>query len=186
MKILCFAASNSQHSINRHLVSHASDLLVQQLATDCSIDLLDLNDYEMPIYSIDRENTAGIPAQAHRFFNQVRDADAILISFAEHNGSYTVAYKNLYDWASRIDPQVYHNKPVLLLATSPGPGGAKNVLKTAIEAFPHFGADVRGSFSLGRFHENFDINNKRFTNAADTNELLALIERLIDTDVEIA
>lgn len=75
---------------------------------------------------------------------------------------------------------------MLLLATSPGPGGAKNVLRTATESLPHFGADVRGSFSLSRFHENFDTANGRFKNPAHTNELVALVDRMVDTDVQVA
>jgi NAD(P)H-dependent FMN reductase len=60
--------------------------------------VLDLNDYEMPIYSIDRETEDGIPEEAQRFYDELGAVDAILISFAEHNGAYTAAYKNIFDW----------------------------------------------------------------------------------------
>jgi NAD(P)H-dependent FMN reductase len=179
MKILSFAATNSQQSINKQLVTHATEILAERIGTDAEVEIIDLNDYEMPIYSIDRENEAGIPAEAHRFFNQVREADVILISFAEHNGSYTAAYKNLYDWASRIDMRVYDNKPVLLLATSPGPGGAGNVLKSAAESLPHFGADVRGHFSLGQFHDHFDLEAGRLSNPALIGELVSQLDMLV-------
>lgn len=179
MKILSFAATNSQQSINKQLVTYATEILAERIGTDAEVEVIDLNDYEMPIYSIDRENEAGIPAEAHRFFNQVREADVILISFAEHNGSYTTAYKNLYDWASRIDTRVYDNKPVLLLATSPGPGGAENVLRAAAESLPHFGADVRGRFSLGQFHDHFDVEAGRLSNPALIGELVGQLDTLV-------
>ncbi len=179
MKILAFAASNSRRSINRQLVACATGMLAEQVGEDAEVEIIDLNDYEMPIYSIDRENEAGVPSEAHRFLNQVREADRILIAFAEHNGSYTSAYKNLYDWASRINRRVYQNKPMLLLATSPGPGGASSVLKTASEALPHFGADVRGTFSLGSFHEHFDEEFGRLSNPTHTEQLRDLIGRLL-------
>ncbi len=175
MNILSFAASNSRQSINKQLVSHASLMLAEQIDTEARVETIDLNDYEMPIYSVDRENETGIPAMAHRFFNKVREADLVLISFAEHNGSYSAAYKNLYDWASRIDMRVYEGKPMLLLATSPGPGGARNVLKSAAESLPHFGADVRGTFSLERFHDNFDHDEQRLV---DPNLKAELIQKL--------
>lgn len=182
MKILSFAATNSQKSINKQLVSYATKVLAHRLGGDAVIEVLDLNEYEMPIYSVEREKELGIPVEAHRFFNQVRAADRILISFAEHNGSYSAAYKNLYDWASRIDMRVYDQKPMVLMATSPGAGGAKNVLKSAIETLPHFGADVRGSFSLGEFYKHFDIEAGRISDPIRVSELSDQIEKLVVAD----
>jgi len=78
----------------------------------------------MPLYSEDREKKLGQPDAAKRFFNKIGTADALLISYTEHNGSFTAAYKNLFDWTSRIDPKVYQGKSMVLLSTSPGPGGA--------------------------------------------------------------
>ncbi len=49
-----------------------------------TVETIDLNDYEMPIYSIDRQNDGGIPQLAHDFFDKIGEADAVLISFAEH------------------------------------------------------------------------------------------------------
>jgi NAD(P)H-dependent FMN reductase len=179
MKILSFAATNNQQSINKQLVTHATEVLAERIGTDAEVEIIDLNDYEMPIYSIDRENEAGVPAEAHRFFNQVREADVVLISFAEHNGSYTAAYKNLYDWASRINMRVYDNKPMLLLATSPGPGGAGNVLRAAAETLPHFGADVRGRFALAQFHDHFDLEAGRLSNPTLIAELIGQLDTLV-------
>ncbi|MEO0877483.1 MAG: NAD(P)H-dependent oxidoreductase, partial [Bacteroidota bacterium] len=61
-KILAFGASNSRNSINKQLASYAAGQL-----TDATITLLDLNDFEMPIYSIDREKESGIPQLAEQF-----------------------------------------------------------------------------------------------------------------------
>jgi NAD(P)H-dependent FMN reductase len=72
-----------------------------------STEVLDLNDFEMPLFSVDREQAGGIPDFAHQFYKKVGAADALLVSFAEHNGSYSAAYKNLFDWTSRIDNKVY-------------------------------------------------------------------------------
>ena len=149
MKILTFAATNSTQSINGQLLSYASTLI-----EDADIEVLDINDYEMPLYSSDREAAHGIPDEAHRFYQKIGAADALLISFAEHNGSYTAAYKNLYDWTSRIDTKVYQSKPTVMLSTSPGVGGAANVLATATKSAPFFGADLKASMSVPSFLKN--------------------------------
>ena len=156
MKILAFAATNSRNSINKQLVSHAIRVLENEINKTAETELIDLNDYEMPIYSIDRENEGGIPELAKQFYKKIGEADALLISYAEHNGNYTAAYKNIFDWTSRIDVKVFQDKPMMIMSTSPGPGGAASVLKTAKESAPFFGADIKASFSVASFFDVFD------------------------------
>ncbi len=163
MKILAYAASNSSKSINKQLVTHAVDVLKADIIKDAEIEILDLNDYEMPIYSSDREEAGGIPDLAHQFAAKINAADAVMISFAEHNGNYTAAYKNLFDWVSRIDAKVYQDKRMVLLATSPGPGGAGNVLGLAKSSAPYFGAEVLADLSVANFYDVFDMENGRIT-----------------------
>lgn len=170
MKVLAFAATNSSQSINKALVVHAAELLKNNAGAE--FEVLDLNDFEMPIYSIDRENASGIPAPAHAFRDKIAEADVILISFAEYNGSYTVAYKNLFDWTSRIDQKVYQNKKAVLLATSPGPGGAQNVLASAVGSAPYFALDVKGSLSVPSFYDNFDSEKGVLTNSDLSQQLV--------------
>ncbi|MGA4605152.1 NAD(P)H-dependent oxidoreductase [Pseudoalteromonas maricaloris] len=43
---------------------------------------------------------------AHNFYQAVGDADVIVVSFVEHNGIYTAAYKNVFHWTPRIDKKV--------------------------------------------------------------------------------
>jgi chromate reductase len=94
-KVLAFGASNSKQSINQQLATWAANQI-----EDIELKTIDLNDFEMPIYSIDRENTSGIPQQAHNFKRLIMETDGIIISFAEHNGSFSAAYKNITDWTS--------------------------------------------------------------------------------------
>jgi len=110
----------------------------------------------MPIYSIDREEIDGFPKQAIKFIEHVSTSDAIIISFAEHNGSYTAAFKNIFDWISRLEKPTWSDKPMLLLATSLGGRGAQTVLDTAKNSFPHQGGQVIASFSLPSFYKNFN------------------------------
>ncbi|MAG76108.1 MAG: NADPH-dependent FMN reductase [Colwelliaceae bacterium] len=160
MKVLAFAASSSSKSINKVLANYAASLV-----DGTEFELLDINDYEMPIYSQDREEELGQPQAAKDFFQKLGDADAIIISFAEHNGTYTAAYKNLFDWTSRIDMKVFQGKPVVYLATSPGPGGAQSVLAAAVNSAQFFAADVRASLSIPSFYDNFDMESQKLTDA---------------------
>lgn len=151
MNIIAFAASNHKKSINKKLASYAASLI-----PDACVEVLDLNDFELPLFSQDREAELGHPALIQAFLDKLNAADGLVISFAEHNGSYSAAYKNLFDWASRVQKKVYENKPVLLLSTSPGPGGASSVLAAAVGSMPYFGALVKGSLSIPNFYANFD------------------------------
>ena len=128
LKILAFAASNSRNSINRDLVEHAASRFRDEIEAEAEIEFLDLNDFEMPIYSIDRERANGIPTPARTLFEKIGAADALLVSFAEHNGFVSAAWKNTFDWMSRIEMKIWQGKPVVMLAASPGPRAGANVL----------------------------------------------------------
>lgn len=174
MKVLAFGASSSKTSINKSFATYAA-----QLIPNAEIEVLDLNEFELPLFSTDKENELGQPELAKRFFEKIGQADAIVISFAEHNGSYTAAYKNLFDWTSRIDMKVYQNKPMLLLATSPGPGGASSVLAAAKGSAPFFAADVKADFSLPSFYDNFDQESLTMRNEELAAQLKQQVEKLI-------
>ena len=77
------------------------------------------------------------------------------MSLAEHNGSYSVAFKNVMDWASRLEGSLWQEKPMCLLATSPGGRGGRSVLDAALARFPRMGGKVVSSFSLPHFEDNF-------------------------------
>jgi NAD(P)H-dependent FMN reductase len=83
-------------------------------------------------------------------------ADGIIISFAEHNGAYTAAFKNIFDRISRVEKIVWFNKPMFLLATSDGARGAITVLKMAHDRISKGGQLDIPSFSLPNFSQNFD------------------------------
>lgn len=148
MKILAFGASSSRWSINKALASYTANLV-----KNAEITVLDLNDFDMPIFSEDTEKSEGVPIQAQAFVDAIAQADVIVASFAEHNGSYSAAYKNIFDWASRIEKAVYQNKPIVVLSTSPGPGGASSVLAQAVNSMPFFKGNVIGSLSVPSFYD---------------------------------
>lgn len=163
MKLLAFAATNSGQSINRQLVDHA---ITRLKASDTGFDdfeVLDLNDFEMPIYSPDRERATGIPAQARSFFSKIGEADAILVSFAEYNGSVTAAWKNIFDWMSRIKMQLWQGKPLAILSATQGQRAGQGVLTYNEMLAPHFGAMLAGKAGFGPWSEVWDPSANTFT-----------------------
>lgn len=177
MKVLAFGTSNSRNSINQKLARYSATQ-IDNAIDNTEVTLLDIHDLEMPIFSEEREKEGGIPAFAHDFYQAIGEADAVVISFAEYNGSYTSAYKNLFDWASRIDMKVYQNKPIIMLAASPGPGGAQSVLAAAEGSAPFFAADVKGALSLPNFFDNFDVEKGEVTDEAFNEQLNEIISTL--------
>lgn len=149
MKILAFGASPSKHSINRRLAKFVSGLF-----ENAQVTLLDLNDFEMPIFSVDREHP--IREEALRMAKLIDETDLIVLSLAENNGNFSAAFKNIYDWVSRIpNRKVFNGKKVLLLSTSPGGRGGSSVMEIALKRFPFDGAVIVGFMSLPSFNQNF-------------------------------
>ncbi|PHR83916.1 MAG: NADPH-dependent FMN reductase [Colwellia sp.] len=176
MKLLAFAASSSSKSINKQLVTYAASLVKHSYNVE--VEILDINDYEMPLFSQDKEAVLGQPQLAKDFFAKLGQADAIIISFAEHNGYYTSAYKNLFDWTSRIDKKLYQNKAMIFLATSPGPGGAGSVLAAATASASYFAGDVKASVSIPSFFDNFDSEKQVLTNPELVDKLQSALSLL--------
>lgn len=150
MKIIAFSGSNSSTSINEKLVRFCLNYF-----PEAEINLLDLNDFEMPIFSIDRERNSGFPPETGEFIEQIAWADVIICSMAEHNGNFTVAFKNIVDWTSRVQLDFFQQKPMFLMSTSPGSYGGGNVMQLALKLFPKLGASEIVSFSLPKFNEKF-------------------------------
>lgn len=150
IKILSIGASSSSSSINQILANYAARQI-----SNAEVTVFKLDQLSLPIYCEDEEKNKGIPAAAHDFLAAIRSHDRIVISMAEHNGSYTAAFKNLYDWTSRIEQNLWSDKAMLLLSTSPGPRGGATVLAAAEATFPRMGAQVCASMSLPNFYDNY-------------------------------
>lgn len=151
-KIVAFAGSNSSKSINKKLVR-----FVLGYFKEYEHNLLDLNDYETEIFSIDRE-AKGYPDVIYTFRKQIEDADIIICSLAENNHSYSTAFKNIFDWSSRVNIDVFRKKPMLLMSASTGRLGGANVMNAAKEVFPRNGGNIIETFSLPSFDSTFDDN----------------------------
>ena len=172
-KILAFAGSNSSDSINKQLATYASGLV-----KDAEVTILDLNDFELPMYSKDLEDENGIPENAKKFYNHIKNSDGLVISLAEYNGAYTSVFKNLFDWLSRNENMFFSKKPMLLMSTSPGGRGGASVSAMAHSRFPYHDANIVAEFSLPLFNDKFEggkITDKEFD--AKLKEAVELLQK---------
>ena len=149
-KIITIGGSSSRLSINKQLAEYAGNMV-----EGVEVINVDLNDYNLPIYSIDVENDSGFPNDLKSLNSLIEDVDGIVLSLAEHNGAYSAAFKNTFDWLSRMEGKVWRNKPMLLLSTSPGPRGGQSVMELALNRFPYNGGNISGSMTFPSFGQNF-------------------------------
>ncbi len=122
-KLLFFAGSARKDSINKKLAKLAAGLAREQGA---EVTLIDLKDFEMPLYDGDLEDEKGLPENAGRLKQLFIDHDGFFIASPEYNSSFSPLLKNSLDWISRVEDEnepsliAYSGKIAALAATSPG------------------------------------------------------------------
>ena len=104
------AASN-----NRKLM-HAS---VELFVPDQFVE----GDLHLPLYDGDVEDAKGIPKKVQKLADQIKAADAVIISSPEYNKGLTGVLKNALDWVSRTQGGPWKGKPVAIMSASDGRAG---------------------------------------------------------------
>jgi NAD(P)H-dependent FMN reductase len=170
-KIITLGGSNSKASISKQLAEYVGNLI-----KNVEIINIDLNNYELPIFSVDIEEEEGVPQTAKELNSIIESADGFVIALAEHNGAYSVAFKNAFDWLSRIEGAVWRNKPLILLATSPGERGGATVLEIAKSRFPYNGGNIISSMIFPSFSKNF--KNGKITNKKLEKNVIEMVQIL--------
>ena len=117
MRLLAFAASLRQASINRKLLHVAVDVARAQGA---EVDVHHFSEFEFSYYSGDRQDAEGIPAPVQRMAKLVEANDGLLLASPEYNYSLPGTLKNTIDWLSRIKPSPLRGRWALLLGASNG------------------------------------------------------------------
>jgi NAD(P)H-dependent FMN reductase len=127
-KLLVFAGSTREASLNRKLAHAAAELA---RASGAEVTLIELSDFDVPMYNADLE-AKGTPPDVMKLKQLMFEHPAWLISSPEYNGSYTALLKNTIDWVSspvKSDPvwkdgfRSFKGKVVGMLSASPGAQG---------------------------------------------------------------
>lgn len=116
MKIFLFAPVLRKGSFNKKLIRIAHEIV--NSFPDIETELMEFNEFPMPVYDGDLETNQGIPEGVHRLAKKISEADAIIISSPEYNGSIPGPFKNAIDWLSRLSPVPLEGKQICLIGAS--------------------------------------------------------------------
>lgn len=167
IKILGFSGSSRKNSWNKMLLKIA---LQGALSAGATITLVDLKEYNLPIYDQDFEAENGIPQKALELKKCLQDHDGFIITSPEYNSGYSALLKNAIDWASRASEDneaplsAYKNKVATLLAASPGGLGGIRGLYQLRELLMNMSMIVNPNmravgFAGKEFKEDGSLNN---------------------------
>lgn len=125
VKVLAFAGSTRDDSVNKKLVIEAAGL-AKELGAEVTV--IDLKDFPIPFYDGDLEAREGMPAKAKQLREMMIQSQVIMIASPEYNGSVPGVLKNAIDWASRSEKggssrDAFKGKKFVIMSASPGSGG---------------------------------------------------------------
>ncbi|TVQ58540.1 MAG: NAD(P)H-dependent oxidoreductase [Rhodobacteraceae bacterium] len=129
MRLLGISGSLREGSFNTQLVKAAAEALAP--------DAFTLADLRLPLYDGDLE-AQGMPEGVTRLVDEIRAADAIVISTPEYNAGLSGVLKNALDWISRVPPMAFAGKPTAILSAAAGRAGgarAQMTLRHCLVAF---------------------------------------------------
>lgn len=120
-------------------------LKLKELASTLNYEaeIINLVDYNLPLYSTNEEEKHGIPESVLDLASKIMDLKAFIIVAPEYNGVMPPVLNNAMAWTSRATKNwrdAFNDKSVAL-ATHSGGGGAKGLQAMRI-MFQHLGANI--------------------------------------------
>lgn len=115
-KLLGISGALRAASTNTQLVHNAARIF--------NADSFVLADLNLPLYDGDLE-AEGIPASVQTLSDQIKEADAVIISTPEYNKSISGVLKNALDWVSRTEGSPWADKPVAIISSAAGRAGGE-------------------------------------------------------------
>jgi NAD(P)H-dependent FMN reductase len=158
-KILAFAGSTREGSLNKKLVKIAAQGAEEAGA---EVTYIDLRDYPMPFYDGDLEDAEGLPENALKLKKLFEAQDGFLIASPEYNSGYSAVLKNTIDWISRKASEdeaplsAFKGKAASIMAASPGALGGLRGLYQVRELLMNINVTVLPNMrAVSKAHEEF-------------------------------
>src|SRR6266581_2056400 len=111
--------------INRH--SHRVALYFKKYIEEnklATVHILDLNEYQFPIFSERLKFQTNPSTQVIDFTNKIKSADGVIIVTPEYNGGYPASLKNVVD----LLYDEWRRKPIAIATVSDGSFGGTQVI----------------------------------------------------------
>ncbi|SEB38498.1 NADPH-dependent FMN reductase [Rhodobacter sp. 24-YEA-8] len=165
LTLLGIAGALRQGSTNRMLLREARAAFgpARQLEADLNL----------PLYDGDLESTQGYPAGVTRLYDQIAEADAVVISTPEYNKAPPGVLKNALDWVSRIKGNPWEDKPVAIISAAGGRGGgdrsqfALRLMLTPFQPRLLTGPELLVADSSNAFDEEGHLKDPRYRKVLD-------------------
>ncbi|WP_293573587.1 NADPH-dependent FMN reductase [Phaeobacter sp.] len=169
--LLTISGSLRAEATNRKLLAEATRLFGAAEVIEADLNL--------PLYNGDDEAADGIPAAVQQLADQIKGADAVLISTPEYNGAPSGVLKNALDWVSRTADAPWQDKPVAIMSAAAGRSGgekAQMLLRSFMVPFQArvlTGPQVHLAASYQEFGEDGQLTSAQYTET-----LQALMDKL--------
>lgn len=174
-KLLTISGSLRKGSYNRKLLAEAVRAFGPAEVTDADLNL--------PLYDGDLEEAEGVPASVQALVEQIKAADAVVISSPEYNKGISGVLKNALDWISRVPGSAFKNKPTVVMSANAGRTGGETGQYMVLHCLVPHQADVLPGPTLcvatagDEFDENDRLLNERYLKVLNT-RMTALRERV--------
>ncbi len=159
LNILGISGSNRAESFNSRLLNLVA---LKSESLGISTNIIEAASFGLEFYSAEVEEKHGLPAAVVSLKRAFNSADAILFATPEYNGFPPGIVKNMLDWVSRRGEdeqspcEVFSNKPVWVISTSPGKGGGARAQKFLATQLEYLGANVqKQTVTIGGAREFF-------------------------------
>ena len=170
------SGSSRTASMNRKLVTAMAHVFT---AAGANVQIIDLSDYEMPIYNGDFEDANGQPETAHALIKTLMGCDGVFIATPEYNGSLPALLKNTIDWTTRIGLEHFSTPVYAIGSATPGALSGIMALRQLHFILNRLGAQVVPTqLGIGQYGQAFDENGD-FKNAATMSQAEKLAQQVL-------
>lgn len=176
-KLLLISGSLRSGSFNR--------MLLDEAARAFGAAEVFKGDLDLPLYDGDLEESQGIPDKVQALSDQVKDADAMVISTPEYNKGISGVLKNALDWLSRTGMAHFRDKPTVLMSATAGRTGGETALYMTTACLGAFqvrivsGPPVMVAGAQDQFDENGKLLQQSYQDALSTR--MATLRDVIET-----
>ncbi len=183
VSLVFLSGSTRKGSFNTQVMQAAAKIAADEGA---QVEVIDLNDYPMPLFNQDLEAEEGAPETVIALKEKFRAADGMFISTPEYNSTTPPLLKNTIDWLSRPSNDneaplaCFQNKSAAIVSASPGGWGGMRALDPLRLLLAHIGVNVVGNqLAVADTYDALDDNGNLVLNDQQTTALTGIIKTLI-------